>query len=162
MLAKNFLKVVYKFEMNFGLRSFGIRENLDLTSMMDYLQSLFEFTRFAIQSENSFVRQYAVGLLAAWCRVNSESVNQKLETADTIRTLIVEISSTFIKCSVQDLNLHEFEEEEEEQFETGEQQGMTSKNDIVARLLNVDIQTSYIQMNEGLSYLFGMYKGNTN
>ena len=52
--------------------------------------------------------------------------------ANEIKKFGTEISTAFVQFSIQDLEDHTYEEEEEEQFETGEKQGVNTKNDIIA------------------------------
>jgi hypothetical protein len=66
ILAKNFLKIIYKFEMNFQLRSFGLKEQDELQGILNYVQALFEFSLYIIKNERAYLRSYATGVIAAW------------------------------------------------------------------------------------------------
>ncbi len=48
MLVKNFFKVIYKLEMNFSLRAFGMKEPEEIEAMMTYIINLFEFSLYVI------------------------------------------------------------------------------------------------------------------
>ena len=56
MLAKNFFKVIYKLEMNFSLRAFGMKEGQEIEQMMNYIINLFEFTIYVITNEREYLR----------------------------------------------------------------------------------------------------------
>jgi len=84
LIAKNFFKVIYKLEMNFSLRSFGLKEPEDTISMMEYIISLFEFSIYVIKNEREYLRANSVCLLAVWGRIHSECLGSKMEQADTI------------------------------------------------------------------------------
>ena len=125
--------------------------------MLEYVQELQVFTGFVIKSDKTFLREQAILLLAAWVRINTECVNSKMEFHDQIKQYISEICTGYVESSVQDLSGVK-EEEGAEQFETGEKEGLTAKDDIVARLLNVEVVNSYIQLNQGFSYLYQLYQ----
>ena len=66
------MKILYKFEMNFQLRSFGFKEPQDLQVLTQYAQNLFEISLYIIKSDKAYLREYAIGLLSAWNRICQE------------------------------------------------------------------------------------------
>ena len=113
-LTKSFLRVIFKFEMNFGLRSFGFKEPEDLTALLKYVTELSRFTQSAIKSGRQYLRQQFVANLAVFGRIRSEISHVQISPESEILAHIKEIIAVYIDETVNDLAPHDHEEEEEE------------------------------------------------
>lgn len=78
IISRNYIKVFYKLEMNFQIRSFGVKEPQDIVILQEYLENLSELTLYIIKSGQQYLREDAVNLLAAWNRINLEIKNQEV------------------------------------------------------------------------------------
>ena len=56
VLARNYIKIFYKFEMNFQVRSFGVKEEKDIQVLSVYLENLYELTILLIKSGQEYLR----------------------------------------------------------------------------------------------------------
>lgn len=78
-LARNYIRVFYKFEMNFQIRSFGLKDAADVEALSQYLDNLYDLTMYLIKTGDQSLRDATVHLLAGWNRVIMEIKNQDLK-----------------------------------------------------------------------------------
>lgn len=164
-VSKNYIKVFYKLEMNFQVRSFGSKDPGDISVLQEYLDNLSELTLYLIKSGEAYLREDAVHLLAAWNRVTQELKHGDMKEAqgcekfinDKINTIIVE----YIGQNISDMN-GDNEDDDDEQFNETELSSLTQRFDIIGRLCNVQIESSFACIDEGLQFLMNRYEEELN
>lgn len=159
LLVRNYIKVFYKFEMNFQVRSFGLKEQSDIDTLVQYLENLSELTILLIKSGQQYLRDATIPLIAAWNRVNIELQSQSVSCHDKIKEKINDIIVEYIEQNISDLT-EDNEEEEDEQFNEAELNTLTQRFDILARLCNIHIESTFSRLDEGLSFLMSNYEEN--
>ena len=156
VLARNFIKIMFKFEMNFQVRSFGIKEDQDLNVLLAYLGDLSELTLILIKSGSQYLRDNAIHLLVAWNRINIELKNQDVSCSEQVKLKIKDIVVQFLEQNISDMNDHS-EEEEEEHFFESEVNTQTQRFDMIARICNVHIEDTFDRLSQGLTFLIENY-----
>ena len=156
MISRHYIKIFYKLEMNFQLRSFGLKDPRGVEILKLYLSDLAEFTILLIKSGQSYLRDGAIHLLAAWNRINIEMADEAL-IKEKIKDIIVE----YIEQNISDLS-DDQDDAEEEQFSENELSNLTQRFDIIARLFNIHIETAFNSLNEGLGFLMNKYEQEVN
>lgn len=156
VLARELIKIFYKFEMNFQIRSFGIKEEKDLEVLVNYLSDLAELTLIFIKSGSQYLRDSSITLLAAWNRINIELKNQDVACGDQVREKIKEIVVQFLEQNISDLKPDD-SEDDDEQFNETEINSLTTRFDMIARVCSIHIEDAFTCLNEGLSFLTNNY-----
>ena len=147
----------YKFEMNFQIRSFGMKDAADVESLSQYLDNLSELTMFLIKNGDQGLRDTAVHLLAGWNRVIMEIKNQDLKWEANIRKQVIDIILLYIENWISDMK-EDNEDEDEEQFNDAELNSLTQRFEIIGRLWNVDLKAAVQRISEGLAFLMSNYE----
>jgi hypothetical protein len=158
LVCRNYIKVFYKLEMNFQIRSFGVKETNDLSILQTYLENLSDLTLLLIKSGQSYLREAAIPLLCAWTRINLEMKSQDVGVESVIKGKIEEIVAHHIEQNISDLSPQN-DEEDEEHFNETELNTLTQRFDAMARLCNIHIQTAFDRIDQGLRYLMEQYDG---
>ena len=156
-MARNYIRVFYKFEMNFQIRSFGMKEAHELEILNQYLDNLCELTMYLIKNGDQSLRDITVHLLAGWNRVIMEIKNQELKSEAKIRKQVTDIILLYIENCVSDMK-EDNEEQDDEQFNDAELNSLTQRFEIIGRLCNIDLKTVVQRINEGLSFLMSSYE----
>lgn len=151
-ISRHYIRLFYKFQMNFQTRSFGIKEQEGMESLKMYLNDLSEFTNLVIKSGQNYLREIAIHLLATWNRINLEIK----EDAD-IKMKTEEIIVNLIEQNISDLT-DDHEDDDDEQFNQKELGNLNQRFDIIARTCNVHIATAFNCLNEGLEFLMRKYE----
>lgn len=69
---------MYKFQMNFQVRSFGVRAHQEIEALVNYLSDFASLTLMLIKSGSQYLRDSTINLLVAWNRINIELKNQEV------------------------------------------------------------------------------------
>jgi hypothetical protein len=133
LLARNYIKVFYKLEMNFQVRSFGVKEVKDVEFLENYLVSLSDLTIYLIKSGQYYLREACIHLLAAWNRINLEIKNQEVSIGTVVSAKIEDIIVEFIEQNISDLK-DDHDDDDDEQFNETELSSLTSRFDVIGRL----------------------------
>lgn len=157
LISRNYIKVFYKLEMNFQIRSFGVKEEDDIRVLTEYLENLGELTLYLIKSGQAYLRDDAVHLLAAWNRINLEIKSQEVRCEEIIRNKINDIVVEYIEQNISDLK-DDNQEDDDEQFNEAELNSLTQRFDVIGRLCNVHIESTFSRLDEGLQFLMSKYE----
>ena len=157
LLSRNFIKIFYRFEMNFQIRSFGTKEQSDLECLTQYLTTLSEFTLMLIKSGEQHLRDTTVHILAAWNRILIELKAQEVSCEEKIKELIDNIIVEYIEQTISD-STDDNEENDDEQFNDSELNSLTQRFEVIARFCNHNIDTAFSRINDGLTYLMTKYE----
>lgn len=157
LISRNYIKIFYKFEMNFQIRSFMIKELSGQENLKQYVEHLSELTLFLVKSGELYLRDTAVHLLAAWNRINIEVKSLELPIEEFVKTKINDIIVEFIEQNISDLS-NDNEDEEDEQFNETELSSLTQRFDMIGRLCNIHIESTFSRLDEGLQFLMNKYQ----
>lgn len=133
LLARNYIKIFYKLEMNFQVRSFGVKEPKDVEFLQNYLVSLSELTILLIKSGQNYLREACIHLLATWNRIFIEIKSQEVVICTVISAKIEDIIVEFIEQNISDLK-EDNDEDDDEQFNETELSSLTARFDVIGRL----------------------------
>jgi hypothetical protein len=156
-ISYNYIKIFYKFEMNFQVRGFGAKDESDIQQLQEYLSNLSELTLFMLKSGRQYLRDNTVHLFVAWNRISIEIRSMEISCEDAIKEKLNDIIVEFIEQNISDLT-PENEEDDEEQFNEAELSSLTQRFDMMGRLCNTHIDSTFSRLDEGLQFLMNKYQ----